>query len=170
MTARLALLLLVAAACNRPTEAAAPAASPAAAVKAAAKYDRLKRLDFNRRAAECFLLLFWRTDANRNGAVDPDELAFLWGYGEVRNVDLMGSRGFTPAFEKLYDAIAGQDPDRGGAARAPRPREGGAHQQERAAPGRRAEGPAARLEAKVTAQTAPRARRAPSTSIRLSAR
>jgi hypothetical protein len=81
--------------------AAAPAAKPA--------YDKLARLDFNRRAAERFLPLFWRTDANKNGALEPDELAFLWGYGSLERETLIGKDGFTDAFAKLYASLLAPD-------------------------------------------------------------
>src|SRR5882757_290495 len=46
------------------------------------KYDVMTRTDFNRRASELFLPLFWREDSNKDGALQPNELAVLWGYGD----------------------------------------------------------------------------------------
>src|SRR3954466_4581801 len=67
-------------------------------------HDKLARLDFNRRAAERYTNVFWRSDANQNNSVDPAELAVLWGYGDAKRSDLVDGRGrFTPAFEKLYE-------------------------------------------------------------------
>src|SRR5207249_5420940 len=43
---------------------------------------QLTREDFNRRAAEKFLPLFWREDTNRDDRIQPNELAVLWGYGD----------------------------------------------------------------------------------------
>lgn len=48
---------------------------------AEASFDRLPRAEFNRRAAELVLPLFWRSDANGNHAIDPAELVVLWGVG-----------------------------------------------------------------------------------------
>src|SRR5258706_1921006 len=86
--------------------AAAAANAPA---PAKATYDKLQRLDFNRRAAERYLNVFWRSDANQNNALDPDELAFLWGYGDLKPGDLIDAKGFTPAFAKLYDELVSAD-------------------------------------------------------------
>ena len=43
------------------------------------KLDKLTRADFNRLAAELALPLFWVEDTNKDGAIDPDELAVYWG-------------------------------------------------------------------------------------------
>ncbi len=124
MHARLVLCLALAASCSRearpdptPAENAAPAAAPAdAGAKPAPKvtYDKLPRLEFNRRAAERYANVFWRTDANQNGALDPDELAVLWGYGDAQRADLVDAKetvAFTPKFTKLYEALVAADPD-----------------------------------------------------------
>src|SRR3954471_3217703 len=66
----------------------------------APSFDKLPRLDFNRRAAERYLNVFWRTDPNKNGALDPEELAVLWGYGELKRDELIDGKGFTPRFAK----------------------------------------------------------------------
>src|SRR4051812_13046196 len=84
------------------------AEQPAAAEKKRS-FDKLNRLDFNRRAAERYLNVFWRTDANKNGALDADELAVLWGYGDLKKADLVDAKGFTPRFAKLYDELVSPD-------------------------------------------------------------
>ncbi len=78
--------------------AAPPAAAP--------KLDALSRLDFNRRAQERFLPLFWRADANGDKTIDPDELAILWGpQGQTRE-DFVDAKGaFTPRFLEAYAAL-----------------------------------------------------------------
>src|SRR5262249_39238047 len=82
---------------SQPARAAVAAAQRAAAPPKPPS-DKLARLDFNRRAAERFVPLFWRSDANKNGALDPDELAFLWGYGNLNRDALIGKDGFTNGF------------------------------------------------------------------------
>lgn len=89
--------------------AAAPAPAPAPAKKT---YDKLPRLEFNRRAAERFANVFWRTDANKNGALDADELAVLWGYGDLVRTDLIDAKGaFTSRFDVLYAELTAPDAD-----------------------------------------------------------
>src|SRR5256885_926298 len=88
--------------CNK--EAPAPGPAPVVVV-AKPKLDKIDRLEFNRRAAEHFLPIFWRTDANKNGALDPDELAFLWGFGDATRDQWVGASGFTDAFGKVYASL-----------------------------------------------------------------
>ena len=57
----------------------APGTGAAGTKSNSAGYDRLTRADFNRRAAELSLPIFWRTDGNGNNALDPGELVGLWG-------------------------------------------------------------------------------------------
>lgn len=85
---------------------AAPAAKPA--------HDALDRETFNRRAQELFLPLFWRADANGNKAVDPDELAILWGPQGQSRADFLDAKGFTPAFEEAWARMQ-KAPDPGAA-------------------------------------------------------
>lgn len=69
-------------------------------------YAALGRADFNRRAAELFLPVFWRADADNDGSVDPDEVAFLTGYPNndpARWVDEGGR--FTEEFRNAYNSI-----------------------------------------------------------------
>lgn len=95
----LACLLVLAAACSKPEPQPSPAPSADPGAKnaatgdaggttttaatspggAAIKLDGVTRGDFNRLAAELALPLFWIDDANKNGAIEPSELAMYWG-------------------------------------------------------------------------------------------
>ena len=77
------------------------------------KYDRIDRLDFNRRAAEHALPLFWRADPDHDGAIDPDELVRLWGWDGPAIDTLVAAGGFTPAFNTIYESLT-KDLDLGG--------------------------------------------------------
>lgn len=69
------------------------------------EYKALARLEFNQRAQERFVPLFWRSDANGNGALDPDELAVLVGpWGDTR-ADYVDAKGFTKRFADTYAAL-----------------------------------------------------------------
>jgi hypothetical protein len=75
----------------------------------APRHDRLSRDEFNRRAASHFLPLFWRADSNHDGALQPGELAILWGYPESdvnRWIDQSGdfSHHFEEAYAQLLEA------------------------------------------------------------------
>lgn len=75
-------------------------------------FDKIPRIDFNRRAAERFANVFWRTDANKNNALDPEELAVLWGYGDYAKSDLIDAKGaFTTRFETLYAELTSPEAD-----------------------------------------------------------
>ncbi len=70
------------------------------------RYDLLERLAFNRKAAEHALPIFWRTDADNDGTLDPAELVGLWGWTGPARADLVSGAGeFTPAFAALYSAL-----------------------------------------------------------------
>lgn len=102
-------LMLGAAPAVSPSGAAAPDAKPAPTVAAATPskplYNRLSRLDFNRRAVEKNLPLFWRADANKDNALDPDELVVVWGPNELPRGTLVASNGFTPVFSTTYESM-----------------------------------------------------------------
>jgi len=69
-------------------------------------YSELERADFNRRAAELFLPLFWREDADGDGSIDPDEIEILHGYGRnERSVWFDQSGRFTTEFRDAYNAM-----------------------------------------------------------------
>src|SRR5689334_9312207 len=93
LAAPLASLLIATAtlaACGEPTPVTPPQPSPLpepirpVAAPAPAKLDAIPRLQFNRLAAELDLPLFWIADTNGNGALDPDEVATLWGIAAVQ--------------------------------------------------------------------------------------
>ncbi len=68
-------------------------------------YTALSRLDFNARAAEAFVPLFWRADANKNNELDPAELVTLIGPWKETRADFVDAKGFTAKFDALYAAL-----------------------------------------------------------------
>jgi hypothetical protein len=77
--------------------------APGAAKKASSQYGAIERVAFNRRAAELFLPLFWREDANKNGSLEPGELAVLTGYPRAdRSLWVDGSGRFTEELSNTY--------------------------------------------------------------------
>jgi hypothetical protein len=73
---------------------------------AEAQYNAIERTAFNRRAAELFLPIFWREDANKNRAFESDELAVLIGYPQSdRSVWIDDKGQFTPEFKKAYERM-----------------------------------------------------------------
>jgi hypothetical protein len=75
----------------------------AARAESAEPPGRLSRTDFNRRAAELALPLFWRGDANGNNSLDPEELVVLWGVaGSARQGDYVVSTGLGARFTKKF--------------------------------------------------------------------
>ncbi|HEY3496431.1 MAG TPA: hypothetical protein VGK73_17145 [Polyangiaceae bacterium] len=84
---------------------ATPAPAPSAAA-APAGFDRVERKDFNRRAVERDLPLFWRSDENGNRALDPNELAVLWGRTQVARSEFVSEGGaFTARFGEAYRSL-----------------------------------------------------------------
>ncbi len=69
----------------------------------AARFDALPRLEFNRRAAEHALPVFWRKDDDKDGVLDPGELVTLWGPTPFAAVEPNGS--FSPAFVAAYEQL-----------------------------------------------------------------
>lgn len=97
-----ALAVSVLAGCNR---------NPGAARGGGAGYGAIERMDFNERAAELYLPLFWREDSNSNGAVEPDELAFLTGFpNSQRSVWIDEAGRFTRDFSNAYQQMQKSDP------------------------------------------------------------
>ena len=99
-----ALLAAAVAACHsggKPKPPVAPPPPPAPKVT----YDKVVRLDFNMRAAQRALPLFWRSDANGNNTLDPDELVGLWGWGGPALDTLVKDGAFTPAFDAIYATL-----------------------------------------------------------------
>jgi hypothetical protein len=87
-----------------PLQAAAPAAPPPAAA-AQTRFDAIPRLEWNRLAVELALPLFWIDDKNGSGAVEPEEIATLWGLSP-RPPAWAQDGQFTPAFVAAYAAMA----------------------------------------------------------------
>jgi hypothetical protein len=81
----------------------APAPTPEPA-KPAMAFDAISRADFNMRAPELALPLFWVTD-DGNGTIEPGELAVLFGIDGSRTSDWVDAGGFTPRFEEAYAAL-----------------------------------------------------------------
>lgn len=94
-------LVALASACGGGTKP--PATSPDGTWQAA--FDAVPRGDFNRAAVELDLPLFWSDDANRDKALDPAELAVLWGDPPAREADWVTGGAFTPAFKQAYARI-----------------------------------------------------------------
>jgi hypothetical protein len=80
--------------------------APAEVSKPAPALNRVLRGDFNRIAAELFLPLFWTADTDADSAIDPDELAVLWGIGSTTKGDWVSGGAFAPKFLDAYEAIA----------------------------------------------------------------
>jgi hypothetical protein len=97
------LVLLVNAACSRETT---PAATPTAAAQGAAAYGAVPRLEFNRQAVVRDLPLFWVSDADADGTLDPEELAVTWGPGEANLGRYVKDGSFTPEFAAAYALVA----------------------------------------------------------------
>src|SRR5262245_29556625 len=73
-------------------------------------YNEFRREDFNRRAAEKFLPLFWRDDSNKDGVLQPSELAVLWGYGESDPSHWVNpQQQFTTQFTEAYQSMLQPD-------------------------------------------------------------
>jgi hypothetical protein len=88
-----------------PPETAAPAPTSAPAPPPPAKLDAIPRLELNRLAAELDLPLFWTADANGDGALEPDEVAVLWGVAP-KGTAWIENGAFSPAFLAAYAAMA----------------------------------------------------------------
>ena len=98
------LLTAALAGCGGGKKAKAPA-PPVEPPKAAPTYDRVSRADFNQRAAEHALPLFWRSDADGDNTLDPDELVTVWGWDGPAKDALIKGGGFTPAFAAIYEPL-----------------------------------------------------------------
>lgn len=97
-----ALSVSALAGCNR---------NPSAARGGGTGYAAIERMAFNERAAELYLPLFWREDSNSNGAVDPDELAFLTGFPNNQRSAWIDETGrFTREFSNAYQQMQKPDP------------------------------------------------------------
>jgi hypothetical protein len=113
-----ALFAVASLACQekQPNVAAPKAPQPAAASALPAPsplgFERLPRADFNRRAVELDLPVFWRRDANGNRNLDPSELVLLWGRKPVARSELVGPYGgFTARFREAYEQMLAPNAD-----------------------------------------------------------
>jgi hypothetical protein len=90
---------------------------PVSGVMAHSSY-AMDRLEFNRRAADQFLPLFWREDRNNDGTIQPDELVVLIGFGKPHENELRhwvdSQQHFTGNFATAFHQIA-QAPHEAGA-------------------------------------------------------
>lgn len=113
MTRALIPTLLLGAAALAPackkTEAPKANQTPKATAKPA--YDAVDRTDFNRLAVELFLPVFWVADADADGALDPDELAVLWGQQDTRWAAWVEDGAFTSTFDAAYAKIKARSAD-----------------------------------------------------------
>lgn len=66
---------------------------------------RLGRSEFNQRAQERFSPLFWRSDANHNQVIDPDELVVLVGPHGLGRQDFVEADHFTKLFTETYEVL-----------------------------------------------------------------
>jgi hypothetical protein len=100
-----AVLTMPLAACNRHDS------GNAGTQASATQYNAIERMAFNRRAAEQFLPLMWREDANGNGALEPDELAILIGFPQSDRAQWIDAQGqFTSGFKAAYEQMQKSDP------------------------------------------------------------
>lgn len=101
-------------ACSASQPAPMPLEAPPAPVASTPRkvpgFDRLARADFNRRAVELDLPLFWRSDDDADGTLDPDELVVLFGRKTAARTDLVNASGaFTPSFHESYERMLRPD-------------------------------------------------------------
>jgi len=95
----LPLVLALPAACG----GTPPAVSPDGVWQAS--LDAVPRADFNRAAVALDLPLFWSEDADRDGVLDPAELAVLWGPTETKESDWVAGDAFTQELLRAYAGI-----------------------------------------------------------------
>jgi len=88
-----------------PASAEPPAASPTDRPNGHAAVDRVT---FNRGAVRLNLPLYWSTDKNKNGAIEPDETALLLFYPTSGTSKWVDGGAFTAQFEEAYKRI-GED-------------------------------------------------------------
>jgi len=97
------------------SKASAPAApgnaAPSTSVTADTRHDHVRtpapsRRQFNQAAAELALPIFWTSDANANGAVDPNELSVYWGLiPGAKQSDYVANGQFTARARQAIAAI-----------------------------------------------------------------
>jgi hypothetical protein len=72
----------------------------------AVAYNSIGRIDFNKRAAEEFLPLFWSEDTNNDSTLQPGELAVLWGLPDDDASMWVANGTFTPKFTDAYARLS----------------------------------------------------------------
>jgi hypothetical protein len=73
-------------------------------------YSTVDREAFNFRAAELYVPLFWREDSNRNGALEPGELAVLSAVSRDQPSEWVDTSGrYTAKFANAYERIRKSD-------------------------------------------------------------
>jgi len=94
----------------------APTAEPSAAAPTAAPkaHAAVERAAFNRSAQRLNLPLYWSSDKNSDGAIQPDETALLLFYPSSETAKWVENGSFTAAFEDAYLKIV-DDAATGGA-------------------------------------------------------
>ena len=97
--------LLATGACKKAPPPATPEPQAQQAAPQPRTFDALSRQEFNARAVQRTVPLFWRSDANGNGALDPDELVVTWGLPGPTRAELVEGSSFTPRFAALYDGL-----------------------------------------------------------------
>ncbi|HZO17284.1 MAG TPA: hypothetical protein VFB62_28600, partial [Polyangiaceae bacterium] len=105
---RTVTLCIALAACGGPgasgdtTTTPQPGAGPNGAAQ---QHKDVPREEFNRVVVELALPLFWENDDDKDGSIDPAEIAVLWGVDDSKRSDWIAQGGFTPRFEKAYRDI-----------------------------------------------------------------
>lgn len=102
------------------TEASA-APTVSAPAQATPKLDKLSRADFNRLAAEAAAPMFWTEDNDKDGSLEPRELAVYWGLDPKASLaDYVAGGAFTPKMTELYARLVASKTEAGGKADDPR--------------------------------------------------
>lgn len=102
------VLAWLAAGCDKKPDTTTTAATVTPVEKAAApKLDKVPRADFNRLAGELAIPIFWSEDKNKDGALEPDELAVYWGLDPAAaRGQYVTKAGFSPKLLEAYERIA----------------------------------------------------------------
>ncbi|HEY2513385.1 MAG TPA: hypothetical protein VGI39_21095 [Polyangiaceae bacterium] len=82
--------------------AATPEPAPVPPIPA---HDQIDRLAFNRVAVHLNLPVYWTSDADGNGVIEPNETASLLFYPTSADAKWVSEGAFTPAFEAAYKNI-----------------------------------------------------------------
>jgi hypothetical protein len=90
---------------TKPEKTEAPSTAPKDKLEAL-RYDKVSRAEFNQLAPNLAEPLFWAQDANNDGALDPEELAVLWGIVPATRANYVQNGAFTQQFKDAYAAIA----------------------------------------------------------------